>query len=830
MASSRIFSGHITLVAWLLAAAAVFVSDLTAAGPNPAVIQKYKAITALVDLGEYGSGSAFLAHRKGFFVTNRHVVDHLGLGKTVKLVMNSGSDGQTVLEARVIKMDHERDLALLQVLDLPALDRLRVSIPTMGDERKLVETTSLTVFGYPFGKMLASKGKEYPSISVNTGRVSSLRRKDGKLDFIQLDASINPGNSGGPVINDQGQLVGVIVSGVGSSGVNFAIPIGYVKPLLASPAIVMSTPSIRFADRGKAIDYKVELVPIDAPPGQVALEAEFTAGKDDVRKFKAALRGKQFEFSAAALPVPLKPIRLHVEATDGTTAVQFNVPDLTVTLDGQPIQLSEIRKITQAGGRAEVVTVYRVHEEAERRPIRSIRFGGLDEDEDVGYVVRKGAISGLDQAGVYVGRASIELADAKQIIVRSFDPGPVEVEYTVRAKRGTKEVAVAKGAIELKHAPASFGGHGAGLLQVVDIARDRISGQWSRVGASLETSAADAGRLVLPARPGGRYEIEMDFEYLAGSKPSLQLKLPIGKTAALLRIEGGVDGFVGLEMVKGKSVADSQAKLAIPSFKSEERQSLRAVVQYDEERAYISARVGFGDRFEWQGRLEELSLPKDWKGQDDGMFVLGQSGAHFRIRGFHVHSYDGVVRIMKDRVPRVSLSRDALVARWEFEEVRKGSTHGPLMIDSKGHHHLPPHGGAAPAPGGIEGKGLRLDGKNALVILTDCPHINQSPLKQRSIMAWFKVTNKTIRSRNQVIIDEGGKDSGLAIYIHQGSLYVGGWANASRAGGWRGTFLSTDQIKSGRWHHVALVLDGEARQPSEGFTGYLDGKRFGLGR
>ena len=71
----------------------------------------------------------------------------------------------------------------------------------------------LAAFGYPFGRMLAAD-KGYPAVSVNTGTITALRRKEGKLSTIQLDASVNPGNSGGPVVDKKGNLIGIVVSGI----------------------------------------------------------------------------------------------------------------------------------------------------------------------------------------------------------------------------------------------------------------------------------------------------------------------------------------------------------------------------------------------------------------------------------------------------------------------------------------------------------------------------------------------------------------------------------------------------------------------------------------
>ena len=80
--------------------------------------------------------------------------------------------------------------------------------------------------------MLASD-KGYPSVSVNTGTITALRKKGGKLSAIQLDASVNPGNSGGPVVDKTGKPIGIVVSGMLLARLNFAIPVSRAREFLS---------------------------------------------------------------------------------------------------------------------------------------------------------------------------------------------------------------------------------------------------------------------------------------------------------------------------------------------------------------------------------------------------------------------------------------------------------------------------------------------------------------------------------------------------------------------------------------------------------------------
>ena len=81
---------------------------------------------------------------------------------------------------------------------------------------------------------------------------------------------------------------------------------------------------------------------------------------------------------------------------------------------------------------------------------------------------------------------------------------------------------------------------------------------------------------------------------------------------------------------------------------------------------------------------------------------------------------------------------------------------------------------------------------------------------QKTIEAWFNVYDKSVTSKKQTIYEQGVTLRGLNIYIHGGSLYVGGWNEPNGESDWDpGTFLSTSSIQSNTWHHVALTLSGE---------------------
>jgi serine protease Do/serine protease DegQ len=154
----------------------------------------------------------------GYIVTNAHVVknaDEISIGV---------SDGRT-LEATLIGMDPEVDLALLQV---PAEDLTEIDY---ADSARLRVGDFVVAIGNPFGL----------NQTVTSGIISALGRSglgiEGYEDFIQTDASINPGNSGGALVDLNGRLVGIntaiFAPSGGNIGIGFAIPANMVSAVAA---------------------------------------------------------------------------------------------------------------------------------------------------------------------------------------------------------------------------------------------------------------------------------------------------------------------------------------------------------------------------------------------------------------------------------------------------------------------------------------------------------------------------------------------------------------------------------------------------------------------
>ncbi|MGH7544468.1 MAG: trypsin-like peptidase domain-containing protein, partial [Gemmatimonadota bacterium] len=176
-----------------------------------------------------GLGSGFIVSQDGYIVTNQHVVS----GATQILV--TLMDGRQ-LPAELVAADEMTDLAVLKI------DGENLPVAPLGDSDDIMIGEWAIAIGNPFGYLLADRN---PSVTV--GVISALGRdvrpgqgEDGEQvwsNMIQTDAAINPGNSGGPLVNSQGEVIGVnsfIFSRSGGSiGLGFAIPIDRAKRALA---------------------------------------------------------------------------------------------------------------------------------------------------------------------------------------------------------------------------------------------------------------------------------------------------------------------------------------------------------------------------------------------------------------------------------------------------------------------------------------------------------------------------------------------------------------------------------------------------------------------
>lgn len=260
-----------------------------------------KKATALV-IHESGSGTAFCISKSGLFVTSQHVV---AKAKTITIVTNPSTPDEQKLTATLVRSIEKGDLAILKVESSQPFTEL-----PLGNDAELLETQQLFAFGYPFGRMLAVTKKDYPSVSVNVGRVTSLRQEGGVLTAIQLDAQLNPGNSGGPVVDGSGKVVGIATGGIAAAGfaptgVNFATPVSLLKPTLATPVVKANTPEIPYQKRFEPAELEIEVNWLQSPAQEPKVFVELS-DSEGARRLEAK-KGADGKFRISASPLKKKP-------------------------------------------------------------------------------------------------------------------------------------------------------------------------------------------------------------------------------------------------------------------------------------------------------------------------------------------------------------------------------------------------------------------------------------------------------------------------------------------------------------------------------------------
>jgi serine protease Do len=234
---------------------------------------------------QVGEGSGVIVDQRGYILTNHHVVAgadklsiHLSDGKEVKGTIQ-GSDPKT-------------DLAVVRVeaKDLP--------VATLGDSDKIQVGEWAIAIGSPFGL------EETVTVGVISAKGRSGFGTGTYEDFLQTDASINPGNSGGPLVNIDGEVIGINAMIIQpGQGIGFAIPINLAKTIM-----------LQLIDRGKVVRPWVGIGLQDLTP---ELMKSF-----NVAEKEGAVVSQVFEGSPAE-------------------KAGFKVGDIVVTLDGIKIKGSQ---------------------------------------------------------------------------------------------------------------------------------------------------------------------------------------------------------------------------------------------------------------------------------------------------------------------------------------------------------------------------------------------------------------------------------------------------------------------------------------------------------
>lgn len=189
------------------------------------------------NFSQTSAGSGIVLTENGYIVTNNHVVSG---GDNITVVLEDGTN----YSAYLIGSDAYTDLAVLKI------EAKGLTCATLGDSDELRVGEVAVVIGNPTGQLQGT---------VTGGLISALNRNiavEGvTMTLIQTDAAVNGGNSGGPLLNEYGQVVGIISAKLSSTayeGLGFAIPVNTVKPIvkeLVQNGYVSGRPSFGIAGR-----------------------------------------------------------------------------------------------------------------------------------------------------------------------------------------------------------------------------------------------------------------------------------------------------------------------------------------------------------------------------------------------------------------------------------------------------------------------------------------------------------------------------------------------------------------------------------------------------
>jgi serine protease Do len=290
------------------------------------------------ELQQQGLGSGFIVSTDGLIVTNNHVVEQ---ADEIKVKLADGRE----LDATVVGTDPPTDLAVLRV-DTKG-QQLRVA--QLGSSDAIEVGDWVLAIGNPFG---------LPR-TVSAGIVSAVGRADVGIldfeDFIQTDAAVNPGNSGGPLVDGDGEVIGVnqqirSTSG-GGEGVGFAVPVDAVKRSLE---MLRADGEARYAYLGVS---SVEVYP--------QLVEEFELGVD---------RGAWVQEVNAGGPAERAGIR--GGGSPETFQAQSFRPggDVITAVEGEPVEDSADLAELIAGFRPSQEVTLEVHRDGETREV-DVRLG-----------------------------------------------------------------------------------------------------------------------------------------------------------------------------------------------------------------------------------------------------------------------------------------------------------------------------------------------------------------------------------------------------------------------------------------------------------------------
>ena len=171
---------------------------------------------------QLGLGSGIIVSKKGYILTNQHVV---GESKNCYITLDDGN----TYTGKVLWINTDIDLAILKI------DKIFSNVASIGDSNSVRIGQTVYAIGNPIG--FEFQRTVTGGIISAVDRTVKIKNEDETYSYmsnlIQTDATINPGNSGGPLIDNEGNVIGINTIKITSAeGIGFAIPINVIKPII----------------------------------------------------------------------------------------------------------------------------------------------------------------------------------------------------------------------------------------------------------------------------------------------------------------------------------------------------------------------------------------------------------------------------------------------------------------------------------------------------------------------------------------------------------------------------------------------------------------------
>ena len=380
-------------------------------------------------------GTALCLTRSGYFLTDAHVI---GPSKEVRIAIERPGKGVYFYDAYVVNQNKALDLAVLKVNNAEAFVPVEIAAPAA-----ITRGMHVTAFGFPASAEDVGIREEliFSHASVRSGHVTALYGKGQTLSDVQTDTSLGPGSSGGPILNDRGQLVGIIQKGKRGSKATLAKSAAAILRFLALPEIaaVVNPPEIRFSPpagipaseitREHKFEVQVLAGLSSIQPAQATLTLNPSGSAP--RVFQAIVRQDgSCDLSVAPFSPPSEPhtVTLTTSGSDRTQRASYQAADRSITIGARSVLLRDISRIDQ--GTAPVVTL-------------------LSGERILGQA------QGLETVQIYVNGqpAARVLQGEKRIAVRDDGELPRAIQYSLSVTRAGKMLAVRTGKILLEGLP-----------------------------------------------------------------------------------------------------------------------------------------------------------------------------------------------------------------------------------------------------------------------------------------------------------------------------------------------------------------------------------------